>query len=150
MDEQPPEPKPKKATSAVIAARVEAILRLRIDGAQFHDIRDYANQPPKPEEPWQVSDSQLKRYIQKSDELLRQRTEKSKSREIRLHLARREGLYARALKWADFKTALAVLDSLAKLRGLFPDPRVAEVKTAEIPLVEVITDGPTDGPTEQP
>ena len=109
--------KPKKATNAVIAGRVEEILRLRIDGAMFHDIRDYADHPDRN---WQLSDSQLKRYIQRSDELLRQRIEKSRGRSTRLHLARREALYARALQAADFRTALAVLQDLAKLRDLYP------------------------------
>jgi len=115
----PPAVKPKKSTNAVVAQRVEEILRIRIDGASFGNIRDYANQP---ERAWGLSDSQLKRLIQKSDDLLKERTERSRGRATRLHLSRRESLYARALQAADFRTALAALDSDAKLRGLYDEP----------------------------
>jgi len=114
-----PPPKPAKSTNAIVSQRVEEILRLRIDGANFANIRDFANQP---EQAWGVSDSQLKRYIQKSDELLRERTERGRGKITRIHLARRETLFARAVQLADIRTALAVLDSDAKLRGLYDEP----------------------------
>ena len=43
-----------KATKAEILERVEEVLRVRLDGAQFHDIRQYAS-----EKQWGVSDRQL-------------------------------------------------------------------------------------------
>jgi len=118
-----PPPKPAKSTNAVISQRVEEILRLRIDGANFADIRDYADAP---ERAWGISDSQIKRYIQKSDELLRERTERGRGKITRIHLARRETLFARAVQSADLRTALAVLYSDAKLRGLFDDTKKLE------------------------
>ena len=38
----PPKKRPAKATNAEIALRVEEVLRIRLDGAQFHDIVQYA------------------------------------------------------------------------------------------------------------
>ncbi len=33
-----------KATKAVVAQRVEEVLRIRLDGAQFWDVREYARE----------------------------------------------------------------------------------------------------------
>ena len=71
-----------------------------------------------------MSDSQLKKLIQKSDELLKERDDRSRARAIRLHVARRESLYARSVAAADYRTALAVLADDAKLRGLYLDEKV--------------------------
>lgn len=106
--------KPRKSTNAVVAQRVEEILRIRLDGAAFADIRDCAVQNG-----WGLSDSQLKKLIQKSDALLKERHERGVSRTFRLHIARRESLYARSAASADFRTALAVLSDMAKVEGLY-------------------------------
>jgi hypothetical protein len=111
-----------KATNAVVMQRVEAVLRVRIDGAQFHDIRDYANAP---EQNWNVSDSQLRRYIQASDKLLAERLEKDRDKQFARHVAQRQALYARAVNAADFRTALAVAKDEAELQGLYPPKKVA-------------------------
>lgn len=126
---------PKRSTEAEVSQRVEAILRLRIDGAAFADLREFAG-----EQGWGVSDSMLRKYIEKANKLLKERTERSRSHTLRLHRARREALYARALQAADFRTALAVLDSDAKLIGLFPDGKTGDAKPSEVPLVEITTD----------
>ena len=62
----------------------------------------------------------MKKPIRKSDELPKELREWSRTRAIRSHVARREGLYARAVASADYRTALAVL-AAAKLRGLYFD-----------------------------
>ena len=107
---------PKKATNAVILQRVEEVLVIRLDGAQLHDIRRYAS-----ENNWGVSDRQLERYIEKADRLLIERRQKKWGRMKAMHLARREALYAWALQAADYRTALAVLQDLAKLQDLYMD-----------------------------
>lgn len=119
--------KGKKSQSVIVAQRVEDVLRLRIDGAMFADIRDFAVQSQ-----WGVSDSMLKKYIQKADDLLKERTEKSRGKATRMHVARREGVFARALSAGDLRTALAALDSTAKLQGLFEDRRDLEKQLAEL------------------
>lgn len=110
--------KPRKSTNAVIAARVDEVLRIRIDGAGFHDIRRYAA-----ENGWGVSDRQLERYIGKADRLLRERLERKASRLRALTVAKMRNLYARAVQAADYRTALACLQAEAKLLGLYPDNR---------------------------
>ena len=98
--------------------RVEEVLAIRLDGAQLHDIRRYAS-----ENGWGVSDRQLERYIEKADRLLVARRQRKWGRMKALHVARREALYARALQAADYRTALAVLQDLAKLQELYLDER---------------------------
>lgn len=116
--------KPRKATNAVVLQRVEEVLAIRLDGAQLHDIRRYAS-----ENGWGVSDRQLERYIEKADKLLIERRQKKWKRMKALHLARREALYARALQSADFRTALAVLQDMAKLEELYlSEKELREVK----------------------
>ena len=101
--------------------RVEAVLRIRIDGAQLHDIRDYANAP---EQDWQVSDSQLRRYVAASDKLLAERLERDRDRLFARHVAQRQALFARAVNAADYRTALSVAKDEAELEGIYPPKKV--------------------------
>ena len=103
-----------KASRAEVTERVAEVLRIRLDGASFLDVCTYAT-----EKGWNVSERQCGRYIAKADEMLAAQTEKRRRRQINLHLARRENLYARAVNAADYRTALAVLGDLAKLQNLY-------------------------------
>src|SRR5262245_13651473 len=103
-------PKPNKATRAEIAARVEAVLKIRILGGDFEDLRQYASgDESEVRAPWDVSERQLWRYIAASDELLEQRAEGDRKRLVRRHLAQRRAIYARAMEAGDWRAALAVL-----------------------------------------
>jgi hypothetical protein len=133
------EPK-SKASRAEVAERVAEVLRIRIDGAQFHDVVAYAK-----EKGWNVSERQAGRYLAQADELLAKRRERSRNRSIGLHLARREGLYARALNAADYRTALAVLDSTAKLQNLFESER--QLKDLNAALTEKLRERGKSGIT---
>ena len=113
--------KKPKSDAAEVAKRVEAILAIRLDGAQFHNIMQYAA-----EMGWGVNDRQLRNYLRRADELLVERQDKNRRRLVARHVAQRESLFARAVNGADYRTALAIADSLAKLQGLFTDAR--EVK----------------------
>lgn len=120
--------KPKKSENAEIALRIEEVLRLRIDGAQFHDIVQYGAETPEAgatgsRRPWNVNGRQIRNYIRRADELLVERQDKSRKQLIARRFAQREALYARAINAADLRTALAVLDSADKLRGLFASDR---------------------------
>ena len=108
----------KQSDSAEVARRVEAVLRIRLDGAQHHDIVAYAE-----EQKWGVSDRQVRTYIRRADELLVERRDTNRRRLVARHVAQRESLFARAVNGADYRTALAIVDSLAKLQGLFTDAR---------------------------
>jgi hypothetical protein len=111
-----PAKRPKKnATSAEVSLRVEEVLRIRLDGAQFHDVVQYAS-----EKGWGVSDRQIGNYIRRADDLLVERQDKGRRRILARHFAQRSALYARAINAADYRTALTVLQDEAKLRGLYP------------------------------
>ena len=108
----------KQSDAAEVARRVEAVLRIRLDGAQHHDIVAYAE-----EQKWGVSDRQMRTYIRRADALLVERRDTNRRRLVARHCAQREALFARAVNGADYRTALAIVDSLAKLQGLFTDSR---------------------------
>jgi hypothetical protein len=106
----------RKTTDAQVMQRVDEVLRIRLDGAQVHDIREYAR-----EKGWDVCDRQLRRYIDRADRLLTRQLEKDRDKLFARHVAQRRALYARALNAADYSVALRVLDSEAELLGLFPE-----------------------------
>lgn len=112
----------KKSDKAEIARRIEEVLRIRLDGAQFHDIVQFGS-----EQGWNVTGRQIRKYIARADALLVERQDKSRKKVIARHLAQRTALYARAVNAADYRTALAVLTDEAKLRGLYPDREAREL-----------------------
>src|SRR5688500_12318067 len=111
-----------KSTKTEVAKRVDEVLRIRLDGAQFHDIVQYASVNG-----WGVTERQLWTYIRKADDLLVERQDRGRRKVVARHLAQRQALYARALNAADHRTALAVLADEAKLRGLYPDRDLREL-----------------------
>ncbi len=104
-----------KSTKATVAQRVEDVLTLRLAGAAFVQIRQYAS-----ENGWGVGDRQLWRYIQSSDDLLAADLEPDRRKNLALHLAQRRLLYNRALETGDFRTCLAIQRDLAQLQDLYP------------------------------
>ena len=110
--------KKPKSDAAEVAKRVEEVLRIRLDGAQLHDVVQYAS-----EKGWAISARQVSTYIRRADELLVERQDRNRRRLVARHVAQRESLFARAVNAADLRTALAVADSLAKLQGLNTDAR---------------------------
>jgi hypothetical protein len=112
--------KRKKARSskATVRSRVEQVLDMRLAGAQKRDVRRFAA-----ENKWRISERQLERYIQASDELLAASLEKDRAKLINRHLGQRQALYARAADTGDYRTALAVLKDLAQLGDLYPGSR---------------------------
>ena len=136
--------KPAKADKAEVARRVEEVLRIRIDGAQFHDVRTYADEPARA---WGVTDRELWALIGKADDLLVARTERKRARATALHVAQRQALYARAVNAADFGAALAALRDLAALQGLYPSPpKVAELTKIVKAQDELIQELESRGP----
>jgi hypothetical protein len=113
---------PKKSDRATVSQRIEEVLRIRLDGAQFHDIVQYAS-----EQKWNVSERQLWNYITRADELLVERQDKNRKKVVARHLAQRQSLYARAVNAGDYRTALAILADETKLRGLYPEKELREL-----------------------
>jgi hypothetical protein len=112
----------KKAEAAAVALRVEEILRIRLDGAQYHDVLQYSA-----EKGWNLKERQLREYMRRADTLLVERQDKNRKQVIARHLAQRTALYARAVNAADYRTALAILSDDAKLRGLYPEKEIKEL-----------------------
>lgn len=117
-----------KATKQQTERRVEELLRLRLDGAEFWDICEYVREKDKDagsvwhrgpnEEP--LSESQIRRLMARADELIRTSRQHDREQNIDLHLARRRNLYAKALLAGDVRVALACLRDEAELLGLYP------------------------------
>jgi hypothetical protein len=122
-----------KATRAQVQARVEEVLRIRLDGAEFWDVREYAREKEKePGSAWELqpkakplSDGQLWRYIARADQLIAECCRASRKKLLRRHLAQRRNLYAKAMSAGDYHTALAAARDEAELQGLYPPRKIA-------------------------
>ncbi len=122
-----------KPTKATVQARVEEILKIRLEGAAFWNAREYVREKEKEEGAvWflsegqkPLSDSQIFRYIAKADKMAAQNYLASRKRLFRRHMVRREHLYALALQQGDVRAALAVLADAADLEGLRPPKKIA-------------------------
>jgi hypothetical protein len=109
-----------KSTKAEVMKRVEEVFKLRLGGAEFADIVQYASAP---EQNWTVSQRQLWNYIAAADRLVKERFDAKAEHLLNRHLLQRRTLYAHAMGAGDFRTALAVLQDEAKLEGLYPATR---------------------------
>jgi hypothetical protein len=112
----------KKTEAAEVAKRVDAVLRIVLDGAQFHDVMQYAE-----EQKWGLKERQVREYLSRANELLAERLEKNRKRTIARRISQREALFARALNAADYRTALAILSDLDKLQGHYPEKDLREL-----------------------
>ena len=131
-----------RPTKAQVEARVDEILRIRLDGAEIWDIREYVREKEQEDgSPWQLADgatpltdSQLYRYLAKAEQLIAASSRASRNKLVRRHLAQRRSLYAKAVSAGDYRAALAALESEAKLQGLFDIPaRAAKLEPIKTP-----------------
>jgi hypothetical protein len=112
----------RKASKAEVLKRVEAVFGLRLGGAEYADIVQYASAP---EQGWDVSERQLWNYIRAADALVKKRFDARAEHLLARHLLQRRQLYAHAMGAGDFGTALRVLQDEAKLEGLYPPTKIA-------------------------
>lgn len=124
----------KKSDNATIMARVEEILLIRLDGAQYHDILQYAS-----EKQWNVTGRQVSEYIRRADNLMVERHDKSRKRALARHFAQRAALYARSVNGADYRTALSILADEARLRGLYPAEKQEHKVSGVVKEFHVVT-----------
>jgi hypothetical protein len=118
-----------KATKAIVARRVEELLRIVLDGAEMWDVREYVREKEQEEgSAWELppggkplSDSQLWRYLARVNQLIAESCRASRKKLLRRHLAQRRNLYAKAVSQGDLRTALAVARDEAELQALYPD-----------------------------
>src|SRR4051812_15429337 len=108
-----------KSDQVTVRQRVEEVMRLRLLGAELHDIRQYASEQTPP---WDVSDRQLWRYIAAGDALLDKSLEKDRVKLLNRQIAQRRVLYARAVVVSDYRAALAILKDEADLLHLYDNP----------------------------
>src|SRR5947199_6817127 len=102
-----------KATKAQVQARVEEVLAIRLDGAEFWHVREYAREKEREEgSAWHLaegqkplSDGQLWRYIGRADKMIAESCRASRKKLLRRHLAQRRSLYAKAVSAGDYRTA---------------------------------------------
>jgi hypothetical protein len=125
--------KGKQPTKAQVQLRTEEVLRIRLDGAEFWDVREYVREKERQKgSPWELqegskplSDASLWRYIGMADELVKASCLSSRKKLLRRHLAQRRNLFAKAVSAGDYRTALAVAKDEAELQGLYPPKKVA-------------------------
>jgi hypothetical protein len=128
-----------RATDPIIRQRREDVLRMRLDGAEGWDVRQYvAEQEKAGRPPWKVEDGgkplserQIRRYVEAADKLIEESCRTSRKKALRRHLAQRRMLFARAVSKGDERVALAVLADLARLQGLYPSEDEALRREAE-------------------
>lgn len=117
-------------------------MRIRLDGAEIWDVREYVREKVAAKDPvWgkrMLSDSQLYRYLQGVDELIAESCKGERPKLFDRHLAQRRALYGRAVNTGDLRTALSVLRDEAELLQLYP-PRKTELTGKDGgPLIQVI------------
>jgi hypothetical protein len=126
-----PRPKSRKA---LVAARVDDLLRIMLDGAEeCWDWCEYVREKQTDaDSPWFVPErrkplsySQIRRYVGKVDKLIAASCRASRKKLLRRHLAKRRNLYAKAVSQGDIRAALACLQDEAELTGLYP-PRTVK------------------------
>src|SRR5438094_8985432 len=117
-----------KATRATIRQRVEELLAIKLDGAEFWDIRQYVSEKQAAgEPPWAIPeggrplcDRTLWRYLAQADRLIAESCSEGRKKLLRRHLAQRRSLYAKAVSAGDVRAALAGLRDEAELLALYP------------------------------
>lgn len=122
-----------KATAAIVARRVEEVLRIRLDGAEFWDVREYACEKEAeagsawelPSDGKPLSDGQLRRYVARVDRMIAENCRASRKKLLRRHLAQRRNLYAKAVPQGDIRAALACIADEAELLGLYAPTKTA-------------------------
>src|SRR5437868_5416339 len=106
-----------KATKTEVRQRVDEILRIRLDGAEFWDVLQYITEKQAAfAAPWAIpeggkplSERTVWWYIQQADRRVAESCKEGRKRALRRHLAQRRSLYARAVNTGDLSTALRVL-----------------------------------------
>ena len=111
-----------KSTKAEVRRRVEEVFKLRLGGANFADIVQYASAP---EQAWGVSERQIWNYIRAADRLIVERFDAKAPYLLNRHLLQRNQVFAHAMGAGDYRTALAALKDEADLEGLYPPHKIA-------------------------
>ena len=140
--------KKPRATNATREARIEAIVRIKLDGAEPWDVRQFVAVSEKAGEgPWKMgrgrkplSDRQIRRYCALADQRIAESVRTLNPEAFRLHLARLNRLYFKAVQTGDLRTALSVLIDQAKMQGLYPTKKDNAEQSGKMEIKIVATD----------
>ena len=116
-----------RANKLKTEARVAELVRVILDGAQSFDLVEFVREQEKePASCWFVAEGEkplsyamIRRYAVRAEEVIFKSIRTTPKRRLRLHLAKRRNLYAKSVSAGDYRSALAILDSEAKLEGLY-------------------------------
>jgi hypothetical protein len=116
-----------KADKATVQARIEDLARIILDGAMPFQIgpyvseREQAGEPPWtiPEDGKPLCSRHIRRLVRRAETLIAETVRTNRKNLLHRHLAQRRRLFRMAVAADDVRTALAVLDSEAKLAGLW-------------------------------
>lgn len=140
-----------RASKAQLAARVDEIIPLLLDGLRLREIRAYTEQ----KSPWggQLSEAQLKRYLAKARARIAAEAEIDRAREIGAAKLRYERALARAAAKGDMRAYIAANRGLCELLGLPAPTRLEhsgsiDIEAARAALAEEIAEVMADGHTE--
>ena len=103
--------------------RIQAILQIRLDGAEAWDVRDFvALKEAAGESPWAIEGkplnaAQIGSIIKAADKLIAE-SSPGDPPEVARHKAKLKNLYARAVQSGDVRTARSILCDIAKMEGL--------------------------------
>jgi hypothetical protein len=146
------------ADALTVTRRIDDVLRIRLDGAQFWDLCGFVREKESEEgSAWllplgatPLSESQIRRYQAEADALIVSAHERSRKVLFRRHLAQRRHLYAKACLAGDVAAALNCLKDEAKMLGLYPAERPKlggddGKPLAAVTFIEVNRDAPDRG-----
>jgi hypothetical protein len=113
----------KKSSPATVRLRIAEITRMRLAGAEFADIVEYAGKKDhlNGKKSWNVGHSCIRKYISQSNADIARDLEKDRGVVLNMHMMQSRYLYARAIDQGDVKAALSVMVNEAKLHNLYPE-----------------------------
>jgi hypothetical protein len=133
-----------RSSKAQVETRVTAVLRVLLAGGQWWDLCQFQEA-----EKWNVSESQLRRYMTRALELCAEHHEKDRGKLLARHHQSRHMLYAKCVESGDWRGALNVLKDLAELDHLYPlklTPLESLLATLPASLANAIRAGLVTGP----
>lgn len=131
-----------KATKQLVHLRVIAIMRLRLKGASFEAICEYAQQnDPDTNRPWHLSRIQLRNYCDKAERMMKSYRSDSRDKLINHHLAVRWDMFAECRANGQIETALGIVKDIARIESVYPSEGNAWAGSAPItPNVNILVD----------
>ena len=110
--EKQPILRPSKSTNAEIEVRVQKVIDMVLDGFSRADIVRYAAKN------WKLQSRQVDDYLKAAKEGIKEIAAPEKGEQTQTAIARLNRLYQKCHANGDFRTCLAIQESLSKLLGL--------------------------------